>query len=66
MCVCVCVCVKAALTWGLDIQPAGSSDLPAEEKVLQAGGVGAKHMGERRPLQVGGQSWRLSLQNKPS
>ena len=49
------------LTWRLDVQPAGALDLPAQEEVLQARGVGSKHVGERRPLQVDRQRWILGL-----
>ena len=48
-------------TWGFDVEPAGPTDLPAEEEVLEAGCVGAKHMGERGALQVRGQRGHLSL-----
>lgn len=56
------ISVNVFLTWCLDIQPAGAFNFPAEEKVLQTGGVRSKNVGEGRPLQVGRQSWKLGLQ----
>lgn len=55
---------RSLLTGRLDVQPAGPFDLPAEEEVLQAGGVGAKHVGEGRPLQVGGQRIVVGLREQ--
>lgn len=55
-----------ALTGSLDVEPAWPTDLPAEEEILQAGGVGPKYMRECLPLQVRGQWWHLCLHPPPN
>lgn len=49
------------LTWGLNIKPAGSSYLPAEEEVLQAGGVCTKHVREGGAFETRRQRGHLGL-----
>ncbi len=56
--------MKILLTRCLDVQPAGPFNLPAEQEVLQTGGVGSENVGEGRPLEVRRQRRELSLQKQ--
>lgn len=56
--------INALLTWCLNIQPARPFNLPAEEEVLQTGGVGSKNVGKCCPLNVRRHRRELSLQKR--